>query len=161
MLLISPPQRRGRSLFQAIVQVRLEPAWVGAKRNSGCGPTVGSNLERYIGAAQYSPLSHLENPLRSKTRLPARSGVLLHLLKRNQGERRTRQRPSDTLLQPMFGEWLSLVEHLLREQGVGGSNPLSPTIFFNNLPPFHPATKSRCRRFCSGESLRVQQERIP
>ena len=28
----------------------------------------------------------------------------------------------------MFGEWLSLVEHLLREQGVGGSNPLSPTI---------------------------------
>jgi hypothetical protein len=26
-----------------------------------------------------------------------------------------------------IGEWLSLVEHLLREQGVGGSNPLSPT----------------------------------
>jgi hypothetical protein len=29
----------------------------------------------------------------------------------------------------MFGEWLSLVEHLVRDQGVGGSNPLSPTIF--------------------------------
>ena len=29
-----------------------------------------------------------------------------------------------------FGEWLSLVEHLVRDQGVGGSNPLSPT---NNL----------------------------
>jgi hypothetical protein len=28
------------------------------------------------------------------------------------------------------GEWLSLVEHLVRDQGVGGSNPLSPTIFF-------------------------------
>src|ERR1017187_5237792 len=28
----------------------------------------------------------------------------------------------------MFGEWLSLVEHLVRDQGVGGSNPLSPTI---------------------------------
>jgi hypothetical protein len=27
----------------------------------------------------------------------------------------------------MFGEWLSLVEHLVRDQGVGGSNPLSPT----------------------------------
>ena len=27
------------------------------------------------------------------------------------------------------GEWLSLVEHLVRDQGVGGSNPLSPTIF--------------------------------
>src|SRR5207249_10874841 len=28
------------------------------------------------------------------------------------------------------GEWLSLVEHLVRDQGVGGSNPLSPTILF-------------------------------
>ena len=29
-----------------------------------------------------------------------------------------------------IGEWLSLVEHLVRDQGVGGSNPLSPTIVF-------------------------------
>ena len=29
-----------------------------------------------------------------------------------------------------FGEWLSLVEHLVRDQGVGGSNPLSPTISY-------------------------------
>ena len=28
------------------------------------------------------------------------------------------------------GEWLSLVEHLVRDQGVGGSNPLSPTKYF-------------------------------
>ena len=28
------------------------------------------------------------------------------------------------------GEWLSLVEHLVRDQGVGGSNPLSPTNSF-------------------------------
>ena len=34
------------------------------------------------------------------------------------------------------GEWLSLVEHLVRDQGVGGSNPLSPTI--NNLREFPP-----------------------
>ena len=27
------------------------------------------------------------------------------------------------------GEWLSLVEHLVRDQGVGGSNPLSPTKY--------------------------------
>ena len=27
---------------------------------------------------------------------------------------------------PTVGEWLSLVEHLVRDQGVGGSNPLSP-----------------------------------
>src|SRR5207253_11215166 len=25
-----------------------------------------------------------------------------------------------------FGEWLSLVEHLVRDQGVAGSNPVSP-----------------------------------
>ena len=31
------------------------------------------------------------------------------------------------------GEWLSLVEHLVRDQGVGGSNPLSPTILFKHL----------------------------
>ena len=29
----------------------------------------------------------------------------------------------------IVGEWLSLVEHLVRDQGVGGSNPLSPTIY--------------------------------
>ncbi len=52
--------------------------------------------------------------------------------------KRARPRPNDTLLQPKFGEWLSLVEHLVRDQGVGGSNPLSPTIFFNNLQPFSP-----------------------
>jgi hypothetical protein len=33
----------------------------------------------------------------------------------------------------MFGEWLSLVEHLVRDQGVGGSNPLSPTIKISNI----------------------------
>ena len=33
------------------------------------------------------------------------------------------------------GEWLSLVEHLVRDQGVGGSNPLSPTILFSDLHP--------------------------
>src|SRR5271154_5623310 len=35
------------------------------------------------------------------------------------------------------GEWLSLVEHLVRDQGVGGSNPLSPTIYrINKLRDF-------------------------
>ncbi len=32
------------------------------------------------------------------------------------------------------GEWLSLVEHLVRDQGVGGSNPLSPTNSNQQLP---------------------------
>ena len=34
------------------------------------------------------------------------------------------------LLPVSVGEWLSLVEHLVRDQGVGGSNPLSPTNSF-------------------------------
>ena len=33
----------------------------------------------------------------------------------------------------LVGEWLSLVEHLVRDQGVGGSNPLSPTNRFKDL----------------------------
>jgi hypothetical protein len=33
----------------------------------------------------------------------------------------------------VVGEWLSLVEHLVRDQGVGGSNPLSPTNIFKHL----------------------------
>ena len=32
------------------------------------------------------------------------------------------------------GEWLSLVEHLVRDQGVGGSNPLSPTNLSLSVP---------------------------
>ena len=30
---------------------------------------------------------------------------------------------------PTVGVWLSLVEHCVRDAGVGGSNPLTPTIF--------------------------------
>ena len=29
----------------------------------------------------------------------------------------------------IVGKWLSLVEHSVRDAGVGGSNPLFPTIF--------------------------------
>ena len=46
----------------------------------------------------------------------------------------TRSRSSEVAyLQRKFGEWLSLVEHLVRDQGVGGSNPLSPTNDFHHL----------------------------
>ena len=82
--------------------------------------------------------------------------ILLHLFKRNQGVKRARPRPNDTHLQPMFGEWLSLVEHLVRDQGVGGSNPLSPTNIFNNLQQFLSRRKIQCRRFCSGRGLQAQ-----
>ena len=35
---------------------------------------------------------------------------------------------STLALSTYFGAWLSLVEHLVRDQGVGGSNPLAPTL---------------------------------
>src|ERR1700682_485950 len=34
------------------------------------------------------------------------------------------------------GAWLSLVEQLVRDPGVGGSNPLGPTILFKKIPHF-------------------------
>jgi hypothetical protein len=42
--------------------------------------------------------------------------------------------PVVAVLQWSVGEWLSLVEHLVRDQGVGGSNPLSPTNLFLQYP---------------------------
>src|SRR5271169_5693980 len=46
----------------------------------------------------------------------------------------------------LVGEWLSLVEHLVRDQGVGGSNPLSPTNSFR-AETFKTETLF-CARFC-------------
>src|SRR5437899_2042369 len=43
------------------------------------------------------------------------------------------------------GEWLSLVEHLVRDQGVGGSNPLSPTNTSNSLQPCDALIKRRAK----------------
>src|SRR5688500_5290206 len=34
------------------------------------------------------------------------------------------------------GAWLSLVEHSVRDRGVGGSNPLAPTIFLTESSKF-------------------------
>ncbi len=41
-----------------------------------------------------------------------------------------------------FGEWLSLVEHLVRDQGVGGSNPLSPTNYLQADAAFSRIAKN-------------------
>src|SRR5436309_1962588 len=59
------------------------------------------------------------------------------------------------------GEWLSLVEHLVRDQGVGGSNPLSPTNLFQNqrLAGTRPSTWFFRRiwcRFCGCGNLNRQ-----
>ena len=40
----------------------------------------------------------------------------------------------------LVGAWLSLVEHSVRDRGVGGSNPLAPTNFPRFLPPAPRAT---------------------
>ena len=53
---------------------------------------------------------------------------------RSASKGKTRQAaPGKMCSTPSVGEWLSLVEHLVRDQGVGGSNPLSPTIRINHL----------------------------
>ncbi len=41
------------------------------------------------------------------------------------------------------GMWLSLVEHLLREQGVVGSNPAIPTKLFEKAPITRPLDFSK------------------
>src|ERR1700733_14342680 len=46
---------------------------------------------------------------------------------------RQRELSSTAHTQEFVGEWLSLVEHLVRDQGVGGSNPLSPTNIFKHI----------------------------
>jgi hypothetical protein len=42
-----------------------------------------------------------------------------------------------------IGVWLSLVEHLVRDEGVAGSNPATPTSFSITwqFPLLHPAKK--------------------
>jgi hypothetical protein len=46
-----------------------------------------------------------------------------------------------------IGAWLSLVEHLVRDQGVGGSNPLAPifqALFFQTLAATALAAVNSC-----------------
>ena len=64
------------------------------------------------------------------------------------------------ILAGQVGEWLSLVEHLVRDQGVGGSNPLSPTnlstIYFQQL---HRTTISIRARASVGALIRTDSQR--
>src|SRR5258708_2250286 len=73
-----------------------------------------------------------------------------------------------------FGEWLSLVEHLVRDQGVAGSNPVSPTnskaassggFFEDSRPSFsgdpppgdkvatNPCRVTPCEAVCGGATM--------
>jgi hypothetical protein len=55
------------------------------------------------------------------------------------------------------GEWLSLVEHLVRDQGVGGSNPLSPTNYRN---PVIELASFRFPSFLELESTSGEKKRV-
>jgi hypothetical protein len=50
----------------------------------------------------------------------------------------------------LVGEWLSLVEHLVRDQGVGGSNPLSPTKFFSIFQGYQAGCPTLFAQFAKG-----------
>ena len=62
-----------------------------------------------------------------------------------------------------IGEWLSLVEHLVRDQGVGGSNPLSPTIYLAQFVLVKPRMRLLlCPQFSVHSVLSGQlKDRIP
>src|SRR5262249_43038160 len=58
-----------------------------------------------------------------------------------------------------FGVWRSPVAHLLWEQGVGGSNPLTPTIL-SSTSSGHPAVEGYCRQGLEfGQTERVDPPR--
>ena len=60
------------------------------------------------------------------------------------------------------GAWRSPVAHLLWEQGVGGSNPLAPTILINNLQPHCMAAQIDVRNDVRKDSVsRVHFVPIP
>ena len=61
---------------------------------------------------------------------------------------------SSRRLTKFVGEWLSLVEHLVRDQGVGGSNPLSPTNLFKYLTALSVFRLHQCSRIVDGQTHR-------
>jgi hypothetical protein len=94
----------------------------GPQRASRSKPALGSGGQTVVEKAAQVEWSHRSHF--GAAHLLIHSGVVrVHL----QG---FSQEPFVPQLPPnrKFGEWLSLVEHLVRDQGVGGSNPLSPTI---------------------------------
>ena len=58
-------------------------------------------------------------------------------------------------MRPAFGDWRSLVAHFVRDEGVGGSNPLSPTKFKTLLNE-----QGFCIMAREDENLRGQEVRL-
>src|ERR1019366_7214528 len=59
-----------------------------------------------------------------------------------------------------IGEWLSLVEHLVRDQGVGGSNPLSPTIIYKHCHKFANRLHQRVVTRFKKEEIRGERQTV-
>ena len=57
-----------------------------------------------------------------------------------------------------IGAWLSLVEHLVRDQGVGGSNPLAPT---NTFQIAHTRRPLPCDVFARMPGIIVLDSTVP
>src|SRR4030095_8175857 len=81
--------------------------------------------------------SHRCEPIGRTTIWPKRWQVGQHLFSRKQ------------FLSRNNGAWLSLVEHLVRDQGVGGSNPLAPTNLFNSFQIPILTRKAVCTVVCT------------
>ena len=63
-------------------------------------------------------------------------------------------------MRPAFGDWRSLVAHFVRDEGVGGSNPLSPTKFktlLNEQGFLH--LRFMRMRTSGGREVRLERER--
>ena len=56
------------------------------------------------------------------------------------------------------GEWLSLVEHLVRDQGVGGSNPLSPTNIYNEIQAISGMTPRGAGDFVAAKTSEINEK---
>ena len=66
-------------------------------------------------------------------------------------------------MRPAFGDWRSLVAHFVRDEGVGGSNPLSPTKLKKSLlieQAFLRLRQERSRTSGGRGSIRAERENV-
>ena len=84
-------------------------------------PVGGSKLTTSRGLAQHEATARWKHQRHGEVPLRSASWVVT--------PGRTGEPTGEDGHSEASGAWLSLVEHLVRDQGVGGSNPLAPTIY--------------------------------
>ena len=103
-------------------------------RRVGAEPVDGLGRERDQPAA---PQAAARPPLSAAS--PGRQGRWCVAIQRSSIESISairaclRRRKVDAISRPLVGVWLSPVEHRVRDAGVAGSNPATPTSLFNSL----------------------------